>query len=74
VRQLDDAREEQGLSKAELARRTGRAEFLRRLFTAQTPNPTLETVVEVAAALDLELSLTGCVSGKAAPGSLRREM
>ena len=59
VRQLDDAREEQGLSKAELARRTGRrAEFLRRLFTAQTPNPTLETVVEVAAALDLELSLT----------------
>lgn len=59
VRQLDESREEQGLTKAELARRTGRrAEFLRRLFTAETPNPTIETVVEVAAALHLEVSLT----------------
>ena len=59
IRQLDDAREEQGLSKAELARRTGRrAEFLRRLFTAETPNPTLETVVEIAAALDLDVTLS----------------
>jgi len=58
VRALDDAREQQGLSKAELARRTDkRAEFIRRLFTAEAPNPTLETVVEVAAALGLEVEL-----------------
>lgn len=59
VRALDDARNEQGLSKAELARRVGkRAEFLRRLFTAEQPNPTLETVVEIAAAMGLEISVT----------------
>lgn len=58
VRTLDQARQEQGLSKAELARRTGRrAEFLRRLFTAEQPNPTLETVVEIAAELDLDVVL-----------------
>ena len=59
VRTLDEARLEQGLSKAELARRTGRrAEVLRRLFTAEQPNPTLETVVEVAAALDMQVTVT----------------
>ncbi len=59
VRTLDEARQEQGLSKAELARRTGRrAEILRRLFTAEQPNPTLETVVEVAAALDMDVTVT----------------
>lgn len=59
VRRLDEARSEQGISKAELARRTGkREEVLRRLFTAENPNPTLETVVALAQELDLELSLT----------------
>jgi DNA-binding phage protein len=58
VRALDDARNKQGLSKAELARLVDkRADFLRRLFTAAHPNPTLETVVEIAAALDLEVRL-----------------
>ncbi len=58
VRALDRAREAQGLSKAELARRTGhRAEVLRRLFTAEQPNPTLDTIAEIAAALDLDLTV-----------------
>ena len=59
VRSLDDERERQGLTKAELARLTDkRAEFMRRLFTAECPNPTLHTVIEVAHALGLEVTLT----------------
>lgn len=59
IRALDHERERQGLTKADLARVTNkRAEFVRRLFTAKTPNPTLETVIDVAQALGLELTLT----------------
>lgn len=59
IRALDDERERQGLTKAELARVTNkRAEFVRRLFTAESPNPTLETVIDVAQALGLEVTLT----------------
>lgn len=54
VRSLDAAREELGISKAELARRIGvRPESMRRLFSAPSPNPTLDTVVAVAQALQL---------------------
>lgn len=54
IRSLDAAREELGISKAELARRIGvRPESMRRLFSAPSPNPTLDTVVAVARALHL---------------------
>lgn len=56
VRSLDSAREELGMSKAELARRIGvRPESIRRLFSAPSPNPTLDTVIAVAQALDLRV-------------------
>jgi DNA-binding phage protein len=58
VRRLDAAREELGISKAELARRIGvRPESVRRLFSAPSPNPTLDTVVAVARALELTVRL-----------------
>jgi DNA-binding phage protein len=56
IRVLDERREELQLTKAELARRAGvKPEAIRRLFSAETPNPTLSTLVALAGALDLEL-------------------
>jgi DNA-binding phage protein len=56
VQSLDSAREERGLSKAELARMIGvRPESIRRLFSTPSPNPTLDTVVAVAQALELRV-------------------
>jgi DNA-binding phage protein len=56
VRALDDARERQGLTKAELARRAGMApEAVRRLFTAEGANPTAATLIALADALDVEV-------------------
>jgi DNA-binding phage protein len=58
VRALDAARVSQGLSKAELAKRVAmKPEVIRRIFTADAPNPTLTTVVKLAAALDFTLTL-----------------
>lgn len=58
VRALDATREEKGISKAELARRLGmKPELLRRLFTADAPNPTMATVLKIVTALDCKLSL-----------------
>lgn len=58
VRSLDAAREELGISKAELARRIGvRPESMRRLFSAPSPNPTLDTVVAIAQALRLKVKV-----------------
>jgi DNA-binding phage protein len=58
VRALDEARLLGGLSKAELARRIeARPEVVRRLFTAHASNPTLETVLRLASALDFHLEL-----------------
>lgn len=58
LRALDDAREQQGLSKAELARLAGKKEaFVRRLLTSSDSNPTLETVVALAHELDLKVTL-----------------
>lgn len=52
---LDDRRSALNLTKAELARRAGvKPEAVRRLFSAKTPNPTLNTLVALARALDLE--------------------
>lgn len=59
IRALDARREELHLTKAELARRAGvKPEAIRRLFSAETPNPTLSTLVALAGALDLEIRPT----------------
>lgn len=56
VRALDDRREELGLSRAELARRAELApEAVRRLFSVDSPNPTIGTLTALADALGLEL-------------------
>lgn len=58
VRELDRIRTEQHLTKAELARRVGvEPAAIRRLFSSETPNPTVSTLVNVAMALGLELKL-----------------
>lgn len=56
IRVFDARREELHLTKAELARRAGvKPEAIRRLFSAERPNPTLTTMVALAGALDLEI-------------------
>ncbi len=56
VRSLDECREAQGLSKAELARQAGiPPEAVRRLFTMRSPNPTAGTLVALAEALGMDL-------------------
>jgi DNA-binding phage protein len=56
VQALDDRRTELGLSKAELARRAELApEVVRRLFSVDSPNPTIGTLTALADALGLEL-------------------
>ena len=58
VRSLDACRVAAELPKAELARRIrARPELIRRLFTADSPNPTLATLVKLADALDLKIEL-----------------
>ena len=59
IRAFDARREELDLTKAELARRAGvKPEAIRRLFSAEKPNPTLTTLVALAGALDLEIRPT----------------
>jgi DNA-binding phage protein len=56
VRALDERREALGMTKAELARRAEIApEAIRRLFSVDSPNPTITTLAAIADALDLEL-------------------
>lgn len=58
VNALDEAREAAGLSKAELARAIQvEPATIRRLFASNTPNPTLGTLAEVAAALGMRVTL-----------------
>ena len=58
VNALEQARAAEGLTKADLARATGiTGSAVRRLLTAANPNPTLGTVVEIAAALGLKLTV-----------------
>ena len=58
-REMDARRERLGWSKAELARRAGlNPVMVRRLFSQQLPNPTLQTVVALASALDVSVSVT----------------
>lgn len=58
VNALEERREYLGVSKADLARHLqGSPPAVRRLLTATNPNPTLATLVDVAAALGLRLTL-----------------
>jgi DNA-binding phage protein len=58
VNDLDDAREELGLSKAELARAiSAEPAVIRRLLSPGHRNPTIGTLAEVAAALGLKVAL-----------------
>jgi DNA-binding phage protein len=58
VRALDAARERSGFSKAELAAATDtRPEVVRRLFTTKNPNPTVSTLIRLAAALGYRVEL-----------------
>jgi transcriptional regulator with XRE-family HTH domain len=58
VNELDEAREAAGLSKADLARAiSAEPAVVRRLFSAEHVNPTVETIAAVAAALGMRLTL-----------------
>lgn len=55
---LDAAREAAGIEKAALARAMGvKPSSVRRLLSAEQPNPTLGTVAEMAAALGYQVTL-----------------
>ena len=55
---LNSAREAEGLDKAALARSVGSsASSVRRLLSVETPNPTLGTIAELAAALGYRVTL-----------------
>ena len=63
VRALDERRKVLGLSKAELARQAGmRPEVVRRLLGAGPANPTLATVISLASAMSLDITISGPVS------------
>lgn len=58
IRQLEAARIESGLTKAEVARRAGTPpEVVRRLFTMESPNPTMSTVMSLARTMGLAIAL-----------------
>ncbi len=68
LRALDKARIKRGLSKAELARRIGaEPAVMRRLLSAEGQNPTLTTLLKIAAALRMEMELRD-----AAPDTYRK--
>lgn len=55
---LEDARDDAGLTKADLARRTGMSDaVVRRLLTASGGNPTLNTLSLLATALGYRITL-----------------
>jgi transcriptional regulator with XRE-family HTH domain len=52
-------RESQGTSKAEIARRADLyREAVSRLLTAENPNPTLKSIIQLLAGLDLHMEIT----------------
>ncbi|MBI2391014.1 MAG: XRE family transcriptional regulator [Deltaproteobacteria bacterium] len=76
VRTLDATRIRRGYSKARLAKLIdAKPEIVRRLFTAEAPNPTLATFAKVAAALGLRIELVPAGTTPSAakrPSSSRR--
>lgn len=68
IRQLDELREQVGLSKAELARLVGKnPSALRRLFSAKS-NPELRTVAALASVLDAEVKIVPRSGRQPEPG------
>lgn len=68
IRALEGARAGRGVTKAELARRiAAKPEIVRRLLTDAGGNPTVGTVLKVAAALDYHLELVPNRGRRAAP-------
>ena len=66
---VDAERQRAGLTKAELAQRIGTSPAaIRRLFTSESANPTLRTVVDLLDALDLEVALRPKPRTRAVPG------
>jgi transcriptional regulator with XRE-family HTH domain len=67
IRALDEAREQRGLTKAEVARAIGTsAAVVRRLFTAPGPNPGLATVTRIARVVGLRLEPVRVAGGRRA--------
>lgn len=65
VRELDVERARQGLTKADLARRTGLpAESIRRLFTIEEPDPKMSTLMRLSMSLGRPLGLPPLSKGK----------
>lgn len=72
VRQLDELREEAGMSKAELARAIGKEpSSIRRFFTADV-NPELKTVAAVADVLGAKIQVVASGAGGAKRGAKKR--
>jgi DNA-binding phage protein len=72
IHQLDDLREQAGLSKAELARMVSRnPSSIRRLFTQQS-NPELALVVAIASALGAEIEIVAPKKPKASRAKKRK--
>jgi len=68
IQTLDEAREKDHLSKAELARRIDSSpEIIRRLFTSESPNPTIATTLKIARALGFRLELVSMRNNRARP-------
>lgn len=75
IQALDEARQALGISKADLARMIGaKPEIVRRLFTAESPNPTIITLVKIAKALGLDLDLVPAGEAHAATDRGRRDL
>lgn len=59
VRALEERRRDLGLSKAELARQAGmRPEVVRRILGSGPANPTLATVISLASAMSLDVTIS----------------
>ena len=72
VRQLDELREEAGVSKAELARAIGKEpSSIRRFFTADV-NPELKTVAAVADILGAEIQVVASGASRAKRSGKKR--
>jgi DNA-binding phage protein len=72
IRALDEVRVEHGVTKAQLARRiSAKPEILRRLFTSKAPNPTLSTILRVAAALGYKMQLVPTKPLRSSPPNQR---
>jgi DNA-binding phage protein len=64
VRALDERRRDLGLSKAELARQAGmRPEVVRRILGTSAANPTLSTVISLARAMSMDVTISSPTHG-----------